>query len=91
MRGGRCRGVDGHALLHELRERAPAELVAPEGGEEADGAREIRELDGRDGASARRLLPGLEGVHDLARCGDMVHACELDPFDVADDRYLHDR
>ena len=67
------------------------ELVVAERGQEEARAGEARQLDGSDGATACRLLPGLERVHDLARRRNVVHAHELDPLDVADDRYLHDR
>src|SRR5207248_1479712 len=81
-------GLDTNAELLELPRRSVPELVVAERRQEEALAGEARELDRRDGASARRLLPGLEGMHDLARRGYMVHARELDPFDVADDRYL---
>src|SRR5205823_3441518 len=61
-------------------------LVVAEGGQEEALASEPRELHRRDRSAAGRLLPGLDGVDDLARRGHVVHARELDPLDVADDR-----
>ena len=82
--------MHGDSALLELLPRAAAEIIIGKRGEEQAGAGEIRELDGRNGAAARRLLPRLERVHDLARRGRMLDARELDPLDVSDDRDVHD-
>jgi hypothetical protein len=65
------------------------ELVVSERGQEEAVAREPRELDGGDGAAAARLLPRLEGVHDLAGLWQSLDARELDPLDVPDDGDAH--
>ena len=82
--------MHGDATRPELLVRAAAEVIVGERGEEKAGAGEIRELDGRNRAAARGLLPRLERVHDLARRGRMLDARELDPLDVSHDRDVHD-
>ena len=66
-----------------------AELVVAERGEEQAVAGEPGQLDGRDGAAASRLLPGVQRVHDLARRRHALDTGELDPLDVPDDRDPH--
>jgi hypothetical protein len=73
----------------ELLARAAAELVVGERGEEETRAREVGELNRRDGAASRGLLPRLERMDDLARRGHVFDAGELDPLDVTDDCDLH--
>src|SRR5262249_56955898 len=68
---------------------AMAELVVPQRGEEQATPGEPGELHGGHGAAAPRLLPRIEGVHDLARFGHALDVRELDPFDVPDDRDVH--
>ena len=69
----------------ELALGAMAQLVVAERGQEEALSGQPCELDGGDGSTARRFLPGLGGVHDLARRGHAVYTRELDPLDVADD------
>ena len=90
LRSGRVLRVDGDAERLELLAGAAAELVVGERREQEARAAEVRELDGRDGSAARRLLPRLEGLHDLPGRGHVVDARELDPLDVPDDRDVHD-
>ena len=82
--------MHGDAACLELFARAAAELVVGERSEQETRSAEVRELNGRHCAASRGFLPGLERVHDLPRLGGMVDARELDPFDVSDDRELHD-
>ena len=90
LRPARVTGMDGHAALLELLAGTPAELVLGERGEDDARPGEVRELDGGDGATSSRLLPGLECVHDLARLRRMVDAGELHPLDMTDHCDLHD-
>ncbi len=73
----------------ELFARTAAELVVAERREELDRSVEVQQLDGGDGASAGRLLPGLERVDDVARHGHVLDPGELDPLDVTDDCEPH--
>ena len=89
LRLGEVHGVylDVHAL-----QSAPClapELVVAECGVERRGAVQPRQLDGRDRAAARRLLPELGRVEDLARRRHARHARELHPLDVTHDRQAH--
>src|SRR5579862_5056275 len=81
----RVHRMHGHTELGQPLLRAAAKLVVAERGEEVDGAVEIRELDGRDGAAAGGLLPDLGGRDDLARLGHPLDAGEDDPLHVSDD------
>ena len=68
---------------------APAQRIVPERGEERGGPGKSGELDGRDTASAGRLLPALACGDDLPGAWDVVDADELDPFDVTEDGDSH--
>src|SRR5581483_12076004 len=90
--GGRpAGGLDARAERFELEVRPLAGRVAPERGEERAVAGQLEELDGRDRAAPGRLLPPLEGAHDLASPRDALHARELDPLHVPDDGGPHGR
>lgn len=81
--------LDLHPQSGELIPGSVTELVAAEGREERRPTGEAGELDGRDGAAARGLGPGLPRVHDLTRARNALHAGELDPLHMPDDRDAH--
>jgi hypothetical protein len=81
--------VHRNAQFRQAGARALLKVVGAEGGEEVAGARHPGELDGGDGPSARRLLEGIGGVDDLARCRHVVRVHELDPLDVSHHRNPH--
>ena len=83
-------GVHGDSSSLELFARPVAQLVVGERSEEEARAGEVGKLNGRDGTSARGLLPALERGHDLPRLGRVVDPRKLHPLDVSDDRDLHD-
>src|SRR5262245_5794174 len=89
LRLGTPRHLDAHSQGRELPVGAVAELVVPQGGEEPATPRQARQLHGGHGAAASWLLPGVEGVDDLAGGRHARDARELDPFHVPDDRDLH--
>jgi hypothetical protein len=65
------------------------QVVIAERREEPGVTRELAQLDGGDGASAPRFLPGIAGVEDLSGGRKVVHLGELDPLDVTDHRDPH--
>src|SRR4029077_621223 len=89
LRTGRMTRMHGDAARPEVLARPAPEIVVGERGEEEARAVEVGELNGRDGTAARGLLPGLERVHDLPRCGHVIDPRELHPLDVSDYCDLH--
>ena len=75
----------------ELRSGACAALVASERREEVDRVGEHRELDGRNRASSRRLLPRLLRVDDLPLAGNRLDRHEFEVLDMAHDGGTHGR
>ena len=82
-------GVHDDTAALELRTRAPPERVVAQHREEPGLVRQKRELHGRDGPRATRLLPLLERVGDLAGSRHVVDAREADPLDVPDHGDAH--
>src|ERR671910_105578 len=83
--------VDVNTCPLELLPAAGAELVSPEAAVERGRALEPGQLDGRDAPAARGLRPPFACRHDLAGLRHRLHAEELDPLDVPDDRHVHGR
>jgi hypothetical protein len=91
LRRGPEDGLHAEPEARQLRLGAVADLVVPERRVQGTTARELGELDGGHGPAPTGLLPELGYVHDLAGRGHVVHASELDPLDVPDDRDSHAR
>src|SRR5262249_32800614 len=85
---GALRCPDVNAELAQARERPAAVLVIAHGRDEHAIAGEPRQLHSRDRTSSRRLLEWLARMDDVTRAGDVAHAREPHPLDVADDRHL---
>ncbi len=77
-----------HGELAEARDRAIAELVPAQRGEQRGTTRQAGQLDGRNRPSAGGLHERFLSVHHLARSRDRDHTSELDPLDVSDDPHL---
>jgi hypothetical protein len=83
-----CR-LDAHPHALELSLCPVAKHVVSEGGEEQAIARKPSDLYRGDRSTARRLLPGIDRLDDLARRGNMINRREPGPLDVADDGESH--
>ena len=70
---------------------AAAELVVAQRGEQVRFGAPSRELDRCDAPTPGGDREERASVDDLAGTRHVIHAQELDPFDVADDRDAHAR
>src|SRR5262249_15762380 len=73
----------------QLLDRAAAELVDSQAGEEIAGAVQPRHLHRHHAAAPGRHRPRVGGVRDVSRGRHLVDEDELDPLDVPDDRASH--
>ena len=83
------RRVDVHAVRLKFAARGAPVAVVPEHGEEMHLVREERELDCCCATASTRLLPLIDGLHDLAPPRHALDARETGPLDVPDHRRPH--